>query len=84
MSEGACERCRILLGEASRAISAHLAAVSRLSEAIRTGDSVILTDRLRETIRVNSTAREVAVGRYENHRSDHQLKVMTAGFQFPL
>jgi hypothetical protein len=53
--------------------------VSRLSEAIREGDSVILTDRLRETLRVTSTARAVAVDRYENHKSDHQLKVMTAG-----
>jgi hypothetical protein len=83
MSEGDCKQCRILLGEASRVISAHLAAVSRLSEAIQADDSVILTNRLRETVRITSAAREVVIERYENHRSDHQLKVMTAGFKFP-
>jgi hypothetical protein len=79
MSEGDCKHCRTLLGEASRAISSHLTAISRFEEAIRESDSVILTDRLRETVRVTSTAREVAVERYENHKSEHQLKVMTVG-----
>ena len=82
MGEGHCEQCRILLAEASSAISAHLAALSRLSEAVSLGDSVILIDRLRETVRATSAARGVAVERYEKHNAVHQIKVMTAG-QFP-
>ena len=82
MSEGSCEQCRILLNEVSRAISAHVAAVSLLAEAVSLGEPVSLLDRLKEAVRATSTARETAVERYENHVSAHQLKVMAAGSQF--
>jgi hypothetical protein len=83
MSEGDCERCRTLLREASNAISSHVAAVSLLSEAVSLSEPARLIDRLKEAVRATSTAREYAVERYENHRSAHQLKVMTAGSRFP-
>jgi hypothetical protein len=82
MSEGNCEQCRILLNEVSSAISAHVATVSLLAEAVSLSEPVSLLDRLRETVRATSSARETAVERYENHVSAHQLKVMTAGSQF--
>ena len=79
MSEGACERCRILLDEASRAISAHVTAVSLLAEAVSLREPTDSIDRLKETVRAMSAARQMAVECYENHRSAHELKVMTAG-----
>ena len=82
MSEGDCERCRILLKEASSAISAHVGTVSLLAEAVSLSEPVNLLDRLKEAVRATSTARETAVECYENHRSAHELKVMTAGSRF--
>jgi hypothetical protein len=83
MSEGACGQCRILLEEASRAISAHVAAISLLAEAVSLREAADSIDRLMETVRAASTARQMTVERYENHRSAHELKVMTAGSGFP-
>ena len=79
MSEGRCEQCRILLKEASGAISAHAGAVSLLAEAVSLSESLSSLDRLEEAVRATSVAREIAVEEYENHRSAHELKVMTAG-----
>jgi hypothetical protein len=83
MSEGACERCRILLDEASSAISAHVAAVSLLAEAVSLSETANSINRLREAVRATSAARQVTVECYENHRTAHELKVMTAGSGFP-
>jgi len=83
MSEGDCERCRILLKEASSAISSHVAAASLLAEAVSLSEPAGSLDRLKEAVRASSTAREVTIEQYENHRSAHQLKVMTAGSRFP-
>jgi hypothetical protein len=83
MSEGDCERCRILLREASSAISAHVGAVSLLAEAVSLCEALDSLNRLKEAVRATSAAREITVERYENHRSAHQLKVMTAGSRFP-
>jgi len=83
MTEGTCERCRILLKEASSAISSHVAAVSLLAEAVSLSEPAASLHRLKEAVRATSTAREITVEHYENHRSAHQLKVMTAGSRFP-
>jgi hypothetical protein len=83
MSEGDCERCRILLREASSAISAHVGAVSLLAEAVSLSESANSLYRLEMAVRATSFAHEIAVEHYENHRSFHELKVMTAGSGFP-
>jgi hypothetical protein len=83
MSEGNCERCRILLKEASSAISSHIAAVSLLAEAVSLSEAAGSLDRLKAAVCATSTAREITVEHYENHRSSHRLKVMTAGSRFP-
>jgi len=73
----------MLLRAASRAISAHAAAVSLVAEATSLSESPETRDRLVAAARATCRARESAVERYENHRSAHELKVMTAGFGFP-
>ena len=45
MSEADCEQCRVLLKAASRAIIAHVEAISRMEEAVR-DDSTDSLDRL--------------------------------------
>jgi uncharacterized protein YycO len=82
MSEGDCKKCRILLSEASSAISAHVGAVSLLAEAVSLSESRNSLGRLEAAISATSVAREIAVERYENHRLAHELKVMTAGSGF--
>jgi hypothetical protein len=83
MGEGACERCKILLDEASSAISAHVAALSLLAEAVSLSETADSLNRLKEAVRATSAARQVIVERYKNHRSAHELKVMTAVSGFP-
>jgi hypothetical protein len=78
MSEARCERCRILLREASSAISAHIGAVALLSEAVSVRESRASIDRLEAAVRATSLDHEVAVGRYEDHRRAHELSVMAA------
>lgn len=82
VGEGGCERCRILLAEASNAISAHAGALSLLAEAVAAGGSLEVA-QLETAIHALSGGREIAIENYENHRSAHELKVMTAGSRNP-
>jgi hypothetical protein len=79
MSEGDCELCRILFAEASAAISSHVGAVSALGGAVSSNASPDLLDNLEEAACATGCALEMAVERYQNHRSAHELKVMVAG-----
>jgi hypothetical protein len=83
MSEGDCKPCRSLVDEASRAISAHVTAVSLLGDAVSLSETAESINRLKEAVRATSAARQIAVECYENHRAAHELKVMTAGSRFP-
>ncbi len=83
MSEGACERCRMLLDEASSAISAHVAAVSLLAEAVSLSETAGSIDQLQQAVRATSAARQMTIECYENHKVAHELKVRGAGSGFP-
>ncbi len=83
MSEGDCELCRIFFAEASAAICAHAGAVSALAEAVTCNASEDSLDTIEEAARATGFALEIAVERYQNHRSAHELKVMRAGRGFP-
>jgi hypothetical protein len=53
MSEGDCERFRILLEEGLNAISAHFGAISPLAETVSLGETVGSLDRLKESVRAS-------------------------------
>jgi hypothetical protein len=78
MGQTGCELCRILLEEAATAISAHAKAIADLAGAVGESSSAALTP-LEAAVRDTRAALEIAVERYENHQSTHELRVMTAG-----
>ncbi len=77
MSEADCEQWRVLLKAASRAILAHVEAISRMEEAV-SRDFTDSLDRLKAAVRTTSAAREIAVEEYENHRTSHEFKLIDA------
>lgn len=79
MGEGNCEQCRILLEKAAEAISAHAKAISDLAEGVGRSFEVSASALLERAASTTGILVEKAVERYENHRSTHELKVMTAG-----
>jgi hypothetical protein len=73
-----CEECRILLGEAARAIRAHAEALTAFGDAARRNAKTDTLAQMRSAVRTTSIARETATERYENHMSAHELKTMKA------
>jgi hypothetical protein len=73
MGKNDCEQCRILLKEASTAISAQALAESLLDDFVDSEPPESL-DRLKVVAHKISAACETAVERYENHRFAHELR----------
>ena len=70
MSAERCPECRNLLDQAAKAISAHATALSRMSEAVRSGSAAAI-NQIEAELEFIRSARELSVLKCDAHRSDH-------------
>lgn len=82
MNVAYCAECRRLLEEAACAIAQHLKTLGEISSAVNRGSDADL-DTLLAAIQRYKEAELDAVRKYENHRTMHETKVMTAGVSGP-
>ena len=82
MPHPGCEQCKIFLDAAAAAISAHAQALAKLSEAVG-GDVEVGLAAMEKAVRSTRLECDLAVEKYEYHKSAHELKVMSAGSKMP-